>query len=362
MMGRYRNYVVGAAVLITGAVAIALIATSGKRSADAAARPEVQPRWVLACSGRIEGSSETTEIGAGIDGVVDKLLVSEGRTVQAGTPLLRLSCADLEATRRQVSADLESAREQRMRIYRGARDEERKAATQRRIVAEAVLKESELRFQRATKLYDGLVISREQFDQSARDVVVARAQLAEAKSQEALTQAGPLPEEKAKADADVRSAEGRVDALTTQLDKCTVRAPSDGTVLRFYARRGETFSTLYPKPLLKFADITATRVRAEVDERDIAHIFAGQHVAVSADAFPGTQFGGEVISIAPFMGAKTAISSDSADKADRDVQQVVIELGRDLGQKLPIGLRVTVRFVSGPTGTTDSSALGRRPD
>jgi len=75
---------------------------------------------------------------------------------------------------------------------------------------------------------------------------------------EELLAAPPLREEKARADAEVLAAEGRVRTVQERIAKCSILAPIDGTVLRVYARSGESFSTVTPRPLFSLAD-TSTR-------------------------------------------------------------------------------------------------------
>jgi len=232
---------------------------------------QVSPEKLAEIRAATEGGQKyqpafSVAIGAGVDGVVKRILVHDGQVVAAGIPLVQLNCDDLEARKKQAVAEVESALEQRKRILRGVRDEERRAAHQRKLAAEAVLQEAQSRFGRAQELSKAQVISDQQYDQVLRELDVARAQLDEARSQETLTLAGPLPEEEAKSNADVDSTRYQLDVVNKQLDKCTVRAPSNGTVLRILAKPGETFSTVMPKPLVKFADLSTTRVRAEVDD------------------------------------------------------------------------------------------------
>ena len=90
-------------------------------------------------------------------------------------------------------------------------------------------------------------------------------------------------------------------AARAALDKMTIRAPIDGTVLQVNARAGEWVSPGSPQPLLMLADISDLRVRAELDERDIGSIKVGQAVTVRASAFPGREFEGKVSFIAPLV-------------------------------------------------------------
>ena len=91
------------------------------------------------------------------------------------------------------------------------------------------------------------------------------------------------------------------------------------------------------------------RVKAEVDERDLGKLAIGQMVAVEADGFTGKKFSGKVSSVSAVIGSKKILSDDPSEKTDRQVIEATVTLGED-AQLLPIGLRVTVQFLSSHAG------------
>jgi multidrug resistance efflux pump len=189
-------------------------------------------------------------------------------------------------------------------------------------------------------------IPRIQFDEVERQLAAAQARYEQARSQEALANAAPLSEELAKIDSEIASAGEHLRAIAEQTEKCAVRAPTAGTVLRVGIHAGETVSTLVPRALFLLADTSRLRVRAEVDERDLSRVRPGQQVLVTADALGSAVLTGRVVRLAPMMGRRTVLSGDPAEKTDRDTLEVLAEL--DPSQVSPaIGLRVTVRFLAG---------------
>jgi multidrug resistance efflux pump len=194
-------------------------------------------------------------------------------------------------------------------------------------------------------LYEKQQISRSAYDQAVRDLGVADANLQAAIRTEELLAAPPLQEEKARADADVLAAEGRVQTVQERIGKCSILAPIDGTALRVYARRGESYSTITPRPLFSLADTSTRHIKAEVDERDVDKVSLGQKVVIQADALDGKKLNGSVTRISSMMGRKTIATGDPSDKSDRDILEAVIDL-EDNSRPLPIGLRVTVQFLA----------------
>lgn len=78
------------------------------------------------------------------------------------------------------------------------------------------------------------VIARAEWETAKRDYELAQASVKSAEKSKQIVNAPPLPEELAKADADIRATEERVKSLNAQLDKCVIKSPISGTVLRVY--------------------------------------------------------------------------------------------------------------------------------
>jgi len=300
---------------------------------------------VFASPGRVEGASETTQVGAAADGILKAVYVEEGQFVKKATLLGEIACDDLQSSLQTALAEADVARQSRVRLLRGAREEEKKIAREKAEAARATFAEAKSRLDMQSALYQKQQISRAAYEQAVRDLGVAQANLKAAVRTEQLVAAPPLQEEKARADAEVLAAEGRVKTVQEKIAKCSILAPIDGTILRVYARSGESFSTVTPRPLFSLADTSTRHIKAEIDERDVDKVSVGQRVVIQADALDGKKLNGSVTRISAMMGRKSISTGDPADKSDRDILEAVIDL-EDNSRPLPIGLRVTVQFLS----------------
>ena len=269
---------------------------------------------VLACPGRVEGQSDVINVGAGADGVLKVMLVQEGQQVKAGQVIALIDCQEIESQIGEASALAERARQNRLRLLRGSRQEERRKAADETGVAEAQFKQAQLQHQRVTQLFKTGDVSKEELDKAGRDLEVAEATLRATMNQQTLVNAPPLPEELARADSEVRLAEQQARTAKARLDKCTVKAPLGGTVLRIFLKAGDSVSTVFPQPIVSLADTSQIRVRAEVDERDIGRVYLGQSVVVLADAYPDKKFVGKVSHVGAVMGRKKVRTGDPAEK------------------------------------------------
>ena len=339
---------IGGSAIVLFILAVAFLGTTrNKNSVQARGIPSNSATATVAFAspGRVEGASETTQVGAAADGILKAVHVKEGQFVKRGTLLGEIACDELQAGLQTAVAEADGARQTRTRILRGARDEEKKIATEKTAAARATFDEAKSRLEMQRALYQKEQISRASYDQSVRDLGVADANLRTAVRTEELLAAPPLQEEKARADAEVLAAEGRVRTVQERIGKCSILAPIDGTILRVYARRGESFSTVTPRPLFSLADTSSRHIKAEIDERDVDKVSIGQKVVIQADALDGKRLNGSVMRISAMMGRKSISTGDPSDKSDRDILEAVIGL-EDNTRSLPIGLRVTVQFLT----------------
>lgn len=133
-------------------------------------------------------------------------------------------------------------------------------------------------------------------------------------------------------------------ALKAQLAQTMIRAPFAGRVVKKYKEAGETVLTLGPpEPLLRLADVRRLKVRAEVDETDAGKIAAGQRAEVTAEAYPGVTFHGEVAAVGHAVGRKRLRSDDPREILDAKVLEAEIALPFD--DRLKIGMTVDVMTV-----------------
>ncbi len=324
-------------VLVLGASAWLVWARPGARVAAAtAAVPE--PAAHIAAPGRVEPVSEEIEVAAEVSGRLVALLVEEGDRVEAGAVVARLQADDYAARLASARAALAVAEAEHLRLVNGARPEERREAQAALAEADAALAQAAREHQRRVRAAD--VIPREELERAASDVDLARARQAEAHERARVVDAPARADERARATAAVAQARARVLEAEALLAKTVIRAPMAGTVLRVVRRPGESVSVESPDGghVVTMADLSTLRVRADVDERDIAALRLGQRAYVTADAYGNRRFGGRVVRISEMLGRKNVRTDEPTERVDTKVLETLIELDAD--QRLPVGLRV----------------------
>lgn len=336
---------------IAVAAVLALIAAGGVLAAIAAMGP-VNPamwgpsaagpqekRWRAVAPGRVEACSGQIKVAAAVVGVVHKVLVKANDKVFAGEPLIQL--ADDELRARLAAAETQVAMRERARDERSATG----SARTRRKAQDAVA-EAERTLYDARSAVDRAAAKLRTKSGSEADLTAARLALTRAQN-ELATRQGEL--RTVEDDALPTSLEGQLTiaraeyaAARAALDKMTVRAPIDGTVLQVNVREGEAVSPGSPQPPLQLADLSAMCVRSELDERDIGSVRVGQPVIVRATAFPGREFEGSVSSVAPLVEPGHLDAPGSRNQSDVDVVRVVV--GLTGSGELTIGMKADVYF------------------
>jgi multidrug resistance efflux pump len=144
--------------------------------------------------------------------------------------------------------------------------------------------------------------------------------------------------------AQLRAAVARRDQAKAELERLTVRAPIDGTILQLKYRVGEYYNPASPagvavEPLVVLGDLRAIRVRVDVDERDIARVKLGAPGYVTLSAFSDRRFPGKVVEVGARMGRKNVRTDDPVERLDVKILEVLLQI--DEREGLVPGIRVT---------------------
>jgi HlyD family secretion protein len=334
-------------VLALVAVGAALAPLTAALRAEEAARavPRTEPpgerNWQAVAPGRIEPVSGEIKIAAPVAGIIGAVLVQAGDKVTAGEPLIRL--ADREAQARIATAEAQIALRKRARNDQAPSS---KAGDRRK--AEDAVADGEKAVIEARAAFDRTASERRAGRASDADVEAARAALVRVKDSVKELRADLRKLEQDSATPLPSQTEGQLNIARTELwaaeaaaEKLTVRAPISATVLQVNAKLGEVAMPSATQPLLVLGDISALRVRAELDERDFGEIKVGQAVSVRPDAFRGREFAGKVAFIAPLVEPSRS-SRGQRNQTDVDVVEVLVDLAEP--GPLAVGMKADVYF------------------
>jgi len=318
-------------------------ATASRAEATTSATAEAPPALsagVVAARGRIEPISDPLELAIGVVGTLAHVYVDQGDKIRKNELLADLVSDDQKARVAEADATVKLREAELTKLLNGARPEERQQAAAHLDELKARLTLMTQDLTRMQPLTLRGVSSPQALDHAVASHDEAVAQVDASAAAVALINAPPRAEDVAMARANLALAQAKLKEEQSLLEKSELRSPIDGVVLRRYMKSGETIAIQPLMPIVQVADTSRLRVRAEIDETDVGRVALGDQVWVSADAYPGQRFHGEVTRVAPRMGRKTVGSDNPTEKTDTNVMDVLVNLDTDV--HLPVGLRVDV--------------------
>jgi RND family efflux transporter MFP subunit len=270
--------------------------------ARAAVTPGAAPR--ASAPGSLAGSTSSPRVAA-----EGRVVAYPGAEVVVGTDLqgtlVVLDVHEKEKVRRgQLLAQLRSD------DYRAALEE----AKARVAEADADIRLSDAEVERARSLWDKAVGSRQAVDKAERDVDAAKARRS--------------------------TAAATADRLAAVLAKTRILSPIDGVVIARHADSGETLEA--GQRIVTVADLSKTRVEAELDEFDAGRVALDDEVRVTAEGYDGRSWKGRVEEIPDAVVGRRLKPQDPGKPEDTRVLLVKVALLEPTPLKL--GQRVEIRI------------------
>ena len=275
-------------LLILVATVAQVSATRTKNANNKPHAPKAAEASRVVAEGRVAAypGAEVT-VGSDVAGTIDKLTVDEKDTVRKGDVIAVIEANDTRAALSVARARVSEA--------------------------DADTRLFQLEVERAQNLWREDVGSKQAWEKAERDLDAARAR-------------------RASLAAEVR----RLEAL---VEKTIITAPIDGVVIARNVEAGETIST--GDPILTIADLTRTRIEAEIDEFDAARMRQGAPARVKAEGFEG-EWRGTIEEIPDSVINRRLKPQDPSKPIDTRVLLVKIAFAEPTPLKL--GQRVEVRI------------------
>jgi HlyD family secretion protein len=319
--------------------------------------PEPPKRdWAAAAPGRVEPVSGEIRLGAQSAGRIVELLKAINDKVVAGDLLVRLDDEDAAA---RVGAALAEAA-----VRKHDRDNETVTgpAHDRRIAEDAVasserqLVEARAEFDRLARARHAGTASDDELTKQRDLVTTAKTKLEDARANLRMVANRQGMPPQTQLEAALTAARAEITLADAAFERTRIRAPISATVLQVNARVGETVAPSPELPLIIIGDVSSLRVRAEIEERDVAKVRVGQGAVVRSDAFLGKEFDGKVDTIAQALAPGKLSPRGPRKPNDLDVLEVVIDL-HDHPPLLP-GMKVDVFLKAEPTTQAGAPAGG----
>lgn len=281
-------------IILAGLLALLIIAPAGCGSKVKGTKPEDQDvitNKAVATFGRL--ASETVVSGKlealnsanvvpKMSGKVAAITVDVGSEVAPGDLLLSLEAADIAALVDLYEAQLEKARNSDLPAQKNQAE---LALTN----AGANLKVAEADYRRSGQLLDATVIPAQQFEQSERMYIQAKAAYEAAQNALDILINATIPET-------IRQCEAQLEKARADFANSVIRSPISGVVTARHVNPGEMASPT--QPVITLVNLDPVVVRASVNEDRINKINTGQSIKIRVGSVRNEPFTGIVTNIA----------------------------------------------------------------
>jgi len=273
---------------------------------------------------RVKGTIVTTS--AKIPGRLQKILVTEGDTVQAGQVLAEIENAEFSISVAQAKANLAAANAKLAILKAGNRPQEIAQAGASLAQTQANLFNATKKYERSTELYRQGALSAQQLDTEEAALAVAKGQYDGAREYHSMSAEGPRPEEIQYAQAQVEQAEASLENAQLSLKNTIITSPVAGTIAIKSIEPGEVLSV--GQPLFLITNPKDIWIAANIEETHISKIKVGQCVDFTIDAYPSITFQGLVSEVGSATGSQFTLlpAENSSGNFTKIAQRLPIKI------------------------------------
>lgn len=256
-----------------------------------ARQPAVNPyKNTIATSGIIESSDRNIAIGAPQSGIVTEIYIKVSDQVKEGEPLFQIDPRELEAKMVTQEANVK--------------------------VSEANLVRLKDQLARLKSVSDPRAVSQEDVRTRENDVLVSDMQLLAAKAQ--------------------------VEETKRLIDRLTVKAPKNGTILQNNIRVGEYVIANSDNPAMLLGTSNRLQVRVDIDEQNASRFHPGFPAVAYLKNNTQAQFSLKFDRIEPYVIPKKSLTGASDERVDTRVLQVIYSFDRPVELNVFVGQQVDV--------------------
>ncbi len=316
---------------------------------------------LVAGAGLVEARRENIPIGVNVPGVVIEVFVKKGDSVKSGAPLFRVDDRDLKAQLRVREAEVASYQAQLHKLKAAPRPEDVPPAEAAVGEARARLNDTEAAMARSEKLYNRQMLAGGDWDKDRFAFYAAKATLTKAIAELERIKRGTWKEDLDVAQSSVEMSESMVENIKINIERLTVRAPTDGDILQLNVRPGQFAASTWKEPMIVLGDVKRLHVRVDIDENDVP-LFDREAEAIAY--LKGRSKGGFPLKleyVEPYVIPKQSLTGSNAERVDTRVLQVVYSLPDDRAVDVYVGQQMDV-YMKASTKTDSIDQNGRPAD
>ena len=320
----------------------------------------------LAGAGIVESETENIAVGSHVPGVVSKVFVKVGDLVEPDQRLFelddRFQRAELEV-RKSMQASAEATVK---KLKDAPRRDERPIYDAKVLEAEVNLRDLTGQYDRVNRIAKTSTnsVSEEEVEKRLMGWELAKAQLAKAKADFKLWEAGTWAPDLEIAQASLAQAVSQRKQTEVDITRLTAKSPrarwktgTDGVevpddagvkfkVLQVSIRPGEYVGTAAGQALIVLGYVGKLHVRVDIDENDIVRFRPNLVGVAKPRGNPDAEFALTFVRVEPYVIPKRSLTGANTERVDTRVLQVIYSIDTK-GQSLYVGQQMDVFLNAG---------------
>lgn len=273
-------------------------------------------------------------INSKVGGYIQRIYFEENQLVQAGDTLVVLDNRDYGAVLSETRASLEQAQAQLSildaNIY--TLQSHAQVAKEQIKVAQTKLTRQRQEFQRYANLLAEESTTQQQFDnvKTALDIAISEHQVAQDSYQVALAKIEDVKAQKLAATSEIKKREASLTKDQLNMGYTVISAPYTGRIGKKTIQEGQLIQAGQTLSFIVNEE-SGKWIVANFKETQIGKFHVGQVARITLDAFPDTEFQGEIESISPATGSRYSLLPP--DNATGNFVRII--------QRIPVRIKLT---------------------
>jgi putative peptide zinc metalloprotease protein len=270
-------------------------------------------------------AAETTEVRSVLEGIIERVHVTEGQSVRRGQVMAVLSDRELRASLLQSEAQIREA-EARLRLLRAGPLPQEVSVIEASIArAETRLRFARRKLERFEKMLEGGLVARSVYEEAEQEAESAEGDLREAEARRVALLHSIRPEQVEEVEALIDRLDAERRRIVQQLASLQIVSSAQGVVgtparqlLLMHGqliRKGDS--------VLKVHDLSTVKAQVLVSEKEIPEVRVGYPIELRVRAFPDHVFRGKVTYIASSATAPTPPAGSTAAVAPMDIGKAI---------------------------------------
>ncbi len=282
----------------------------------------------VTCFGHVDVEGGVTALYPLQPGRVTEVLVREDESVKAGAVLFRMEDRLAQLRVQEAQADVDAAQALLEEARKLPEQHQAKRAQQQAAIQAAQNRLSAARHLLTRKQHLAKIGQANAEEAAAAGDAVKELEAAEAAARHKLREL-ELSDPAvgiARAEADLKAKQARLDQAKHALDECVLRAPVDGKALRIFVNPGDVLSPQPKQPAVQFCPNAPRIIRAEVEQEFASRVAVGLPAQVGDDSSAGGTWRARVSRVSDWYTHRRSIVQEPLQFNDVRTLECILEL------------------------------------